>query len=262
LGKTTASKRPRFGLFLLGAAALLITLALPAGAGAANLTFSNASPITIPAPATQNGAGSPYPSSIALGGLTGTVTKATVTLNGLTHPFPPEIDILLVGPLGQQAMLLSDACVGISGNFSNHVLTFDDDAAAPLPANGPCVAGTYKPTEYPDQLSNSSPEMPAPAPAGPPYPASLAALNGASPNGTWSLFAQDDVSNGSGSISGGWTLNLTVTDPPPAAVPVVAPAPAANPLCAELRAKLKKAKENGKKKKVRKLRARLRALGC
>jgi hypothetical protein len=35
-----------------------------------------------------------------------------------------------------------------------------------------------------------------------------------------------------------------------------------NPLCAPLRKKLKKAKKSGNQAKVRKLRKRLRALGC
>src|SRR5215813_10739977 len=55
--------------------------------GAANLvpetTFSNTNPITIP----LVGNASPYPSSIAVSGLSGTITSVTVTLTGFNHTF-------------------------------------------------------------------------------------------------------------------------------------------------------------------------------
>jgi len=53
---------------------------------------------------------------------------------------------------------------------------------------------------------------PISAPAAP-YGTTLAALNGGNPNGTWSLFVQDDSSPDSGAISNGWFLTLTVGSP-------------------------------------------------
>jgi uncharacterized repeat protein (TIGR01451 family) len=50
------------------------------------------------------------------------------------------------------------------------------------------------------------------APA-PPYGSTLAALNGANPNGTWSLFVLDVVAPDSGIISNGWSLTLTTGSP-------------------------------------------------
>ena len=47
-------------------------------------TFSNATPVVIP----SSGAATPYPSSIVVSGLTGTISKVTVNLNGLSHTFP------------------------------------------------------------------------------------------------------------------------------------------------------------------------------
>ncbi|MEY2465862.1 MAG: hypothetical protein QOD03_383, partial [Verrucomicrobiota bacterium] len=44
----------------------------------------------------------------------------------------------------------------------------------------------------------------------PPYGTNLAALYGVDPNGTWSLFVQDDTPIDSGIISNGWSLNLTI----------------------------------------------------
>jgi uncharacterized repeat protein (TIGR01451 family) len=47
----------------------------------------------------------------------------------------------------------------------------------------------------------------------PPYGTNLTALNGGNPNGTWSLFAQDDANLDAGIISNGWILNLTTASP-------------------------------------------------
>ncbi len=74
------------------------------------VTLTNATPIVIPAgaPGMTTGPASPYPSTINVAGLGGTVTRVTVTLNGLRHTFPDDLDILLVGP-GGSVILMSDA---------------------------------------------------------------------------------------------------------------------------------------------------------
>ena len=78
-----------------------------------------------------------------------------------------------------------------------------------MPLNGPCPSGTYQPTSDPAGTQ----AFPAPAPAGP-YPVALSTLNGATANGTWSLFVSDDTNGDSGIIAGGWTLDLQATTPP------------------------------------------------
>jgi len=50
----------------------------------------------------------PYPSTISVSGLTGVVGKVTVSLNGLSHSFPDDLDIMLISPTGQKIMLMSD----------------------------------------------------------------------------------------------------------------------------------------------------------
>ncbi len=56
----------------------------------------------------DNGPAATYPSNIAVAGLGGTITKVTVRLNCICHTFPDDIDILLVGPGGQDAIIMSD----------------------------------------------------------------------------------------------------------------------------------------------------------
>ncbi len=51
------------------------------------------------------------------------------------------------------------------------------------------------------------------SPPPPPYGTNLAAMNGSNPNGTWSLFIQDDTVFDSGVISNGWILTLTTANP-------------------------------------------------
>jgi uncharacterized repeat protein (TIGR01451 family) len=51
------------------------------------------------------------------------------------------------------------------------------------------------------------------SPPTPPYGSTLAALNGANPNGTWNLFELDDGVFDSGVITNGWILVLTTANP-------------------------------------------------
>jgi hypothetical protein len=170
-------------------------LAVPSGAGAA--TFSNPSSIAVP-----DDDAAP-PSAISVDGLDGTVTKVRATLHDLTSTgFPEDLDVLLVGPGGQSTLLMSDVCEQIEG-FGPLTLTFDDEAASPLPDDGPCTSGTYKPSD----AGTDSDTFFTGAPGGP-YIAALSVFNGTSPNGIWQLFASDDVTSGEQTIAGGWSLEL------------------------------------------------------
>ncbi len=179
---------------------VVLPLALALGeARAANLAYTNASGISIgdgspPTPA------APYPSTLGVAGVPGTILKVTVQLTGLTHTFPGDIDVLLVGPGGTQALILSDTGSGTDVSGINVLL--DDDAAAFVPTNSAITTGTYKPTN-----SGTGDTFPAPAPVAVGNSA-LSAFQGISPNGTWSLYVVDDVSVDNGSLSG-WTLNIT-----------------------------------------------------
>jgi subtilisin-like proprotein convertase family protein len=176
-------------------------------------TFSNSTPITIPdTPAPAPELAVPYPSSIVVSGLSGPVSKVTVTLKNFSHTFPDDVDVLLVGPAGQKLILMSDA--GGAPNQVNSIFTFDDAAAAAMPNTFPGAntdnrtdSGTYKPSNY-DAVADN---FPAPAPAGPHPDTQLSVFNGTNPNGTWSLYVVDDAVGDAGSISGGWDLTITTS---------------------------------------------------
>ena len=172
-------------------------------------TFSNNTAVTIP----TSGAGVPYPSNITVSGLSGAITNVTVTLKNLSHTFPGDVGMLLVGPSGQKFVVL-DGVIG-SSPWSNITYTLTDGAAGLIPSSGVPVSGTFKPTSY-----FSGDVFPAPAPPGPnlePAPAGSAtfasAFNGANPNGTWSLYVFDFAAGDGGTMAGGWDLSITTAIP-------------------------------------------------
>ncbi|MCA2541123.1 MAG: proprotein convertase P-domain-containing protein, partial [Microcystis sp. M54BS1] len=162
-------------------------------------TYTQVSTINI----SDNTAANPYPSSLTLSGVNGTITGVTVTLYNINHTYPDDIDILLVGPQGQTVILMSD--VGGSTDLSGINLTFDDNAVNSLPDDTAIASGTYKPTNI-----DTGDTFTTPAPTGT-YGSSLSVFNGTNANGTWRLFVIDDSGSDLGSIDGGWSLNITTT---------------------------------------------------
>jgi subtilisin-like proprotein convertase family protein len=145
----------------------------------------------------------PYPSTISVAGLPA-VTDVNVTLNGLASTYPDDLDLLLVGPQGQQATILSDA--GGSGDVTGVNLTLDDEAAASVPDEpAPLASGTYKPTDY--EVGDGYP-APAPVATG---STALSVFDGTIPNGTWSLYAADDGSDDLVEIDS-WSLQISWAD--------------------------------------------------
>ena len=88
----------------------------------------------------------PYPVVIQVGGIGGTLLKATVTLNGLYHTSPADVDALVVSPAGLNTLIMANA--GAQNVVTNIVLTFDDDATNSLPQFFRLSTGTNKPTQY------------------------------------------------------------------------------------------------------------------
>jgi hypothetical protein len=77
-------------------------------------TFTSSGPPIVITGIAPLSAGAPYPSTIAVSGVTGTVTKVTVTFNDLDKPTISvrDWDFLLVSPIGKTLILLSDAGEG------------------------------------------------------------------------------------------------------------------------------------------------------
>ena len=184
----------------------------------APVTFSNTNFIslsensnTIPTPAT------PYPSTNFVSGLAGLVVKkVTVTLQAFSHTFPSDATILLVGPQGQESVLMASAGGQTKFSVTNLTLTLDDDATNPLPINTSLTNGVFKPGN--GYLSFGSPglpsDLPPPAPPGNSNaPPALSVFRNSDPDGTWNLFIVDDAVDDSGSIANGWSLNLTLAVP-------------------------------------------------
>ena len=126
---------------------------------------------------------------------------STIPLKGLSHTYPDDLDVLLVGPGGQMLLLMSDA--GGGGDLNGVTFTFDGAAAATLANSSQLATGTFRPSNY-----GASDTCAAPAPAGP-YASALSTFNGGNPNGTWSLYVVDDAASDSGTMSGGWELTIT-----------------------------------------------------
>lgn len=175
-------------------------------------TFTNPTPIVIPRPRGVQGAARPYPSVIDVAGVTGQVTRVTVTLRKPAHQRPQDVDVLLVGPRGDALVLLSDAAASLQGPFgmSLEALTLTD---TPVASGGRTLQ--MKPVN-----SGANDGFGAPAPPPPhhsPAPAGTATLTGTfagrDPNGRWSLYVMDDAAAASGAIAGGWTLSLDAVCP-------------------------------------------------
>lgn len=192
-------------LFLALVSAVLLGHQSAFGAAFANTTLISINPAG--APPSVN----PYPSVITVSGLSGAITDVSVTLSNLSHTFPDDLDILLVGPGGQRVLLMSDA--GGQNSITDPVtIRFSDSATALLPDSTRLFSGVFRPSNYEAAVGDS---FPAPAPGGP-YSGTFSVFDGTNPNGAWRLFVADDVSaSGNGAIIGGWHLNLSVAASPP-----------------------------------------------
>jgi subtilisin-like proprotein convertase family protein len=210
-GVKSLAKGSSMALILTGAILIL-------GASTARAaTFPNPSPITIPA---GPGNAAPYPSSIVVSGLTGTVTDVNISLFDFSHTRPDDVGVLLVAPSGQAFKAMDGA--GDDTDATNINLTLDDAAASALPTTGALASGTFRPTSQYSTFNFPAPgpgtAYSIPAPIGSATFASV--FNGVSPNGTWNLFVRDFTMGESGQFLGGWSLEVST---PPPAQPLVPP---------------------------------------
>jgi subtilisin-like proprotein convertase family protein len=174
------------------------------------VTFTNSTAITI----NDNAASTPYGTTINVSGLTGSKI-IRMKINGLSHTFPGDIDMLLVGPSGQKFIPMSDV-VG-STDAVNVTFSLIDTAANLLPA----AAGLTDGAEYRPSDITAGDTFPASAPARPYISAtpvgvgtfgSVFGSDGAAMNGAWTLYIVDDEVNDVGTIAGGWSLTFEGND--------------------------------------------------
>ena len=190
---------------------VLVAAALMAVASLASAqTFTNSASITIPNSGAALGAATLYPSPITVSGVGAQLTGISVTLNNFSHFYPADVDILLVGPCGQNVMLMSD--VGTFFPVNNLTPTFDNVSGTSMPSANQLSSGTFMPTNF-DPVGDVD-GFPAPAPLVGPYGSSFAPLIGTNPNGTWSLYIVDDVAGNNGELAGGWSITVTTAAAP------------------------------------------------
>jgi Fungalysin metallopeptidase (M36)/Bacterial Ig domain len=171
------------------------------GTSSSSVSFSNSGTITFPP---SDGPAAPSPSAIVVPAGLGPIQAISARLHSLSHTWPDDIDLLLVGPGGLNVLLMSDAG-GYRPGVTGLDLTFRQGAPLLLAGVAP-ASGVYGPTNF--NIDPFIDEFPPPAPE-PPFGASLAIFNGSDPTGTWNLFAFDDTPTELGQIAGGWTLNIT-----------------------------------------------------
>lgn len=168
-------------------------------------SYANTTPIHITHP---NGAGltaNPYPSTVAVSGLSDPVTfDLKVTLHGLTHPQPEDLMVALTSPSGEFMYLLTGA--GGTHAVSGLDIALDSRSPQRLVEGAQLTAGSYQPQCF---LAGSN-TFPAPGPR----------FNGniwctyqyimyPSPLGTWKLWVHDVSGTHEGQIAGGWELQVT-----------------------------------------------------
>ena len=203
--------------FLVGAAlaaalVVLVVMGMPptkeadAATRLVTKTFRNANVISIPpnpdAPDDAFTLANPYPSNITVAGLDrARIKDVNVRLKGYVHSWPDDMDVLLVGPTGKNAIIMSDA--GNNNDVSRTVnLTIDDEAPIFFPDEGQIVGTSYKPSNYEVGTDDNFP--------GVTFSGNrlLSTFDGTKPNGRWKLFVSDDTATDVGWFFDGWSLNI------------------------------------------------------
>lgn len=129
-------------------------------------------------------------------------------LANFTHTSPDDVDVLLIGPRGQSAIIMSD--VGDNNAVQHINLVLNDHATRNLPNNGTLTTGVYRPTNsggsdtffpFLPPISNGNSD--------------LSVFNGTNPNGTWQLFVVDDKDKDTGRFADGWALVIKAKEKKP-----------------------------------------------
>ena len=168
-------------------------------------SFTSTGAISIP----SVGIATPYPSTVTVAGVAAGAKVKSVRLNGLSHTWPSDIDMVLVGPDGTtRVVLMSD--VGGTAGINGFVYTFDDSAPTLMPV-GSAPQGTYRPTN-----AGATDNYPAPGPGSVTQATpSLSTFGTGDLNGTWRLYIVDDTGGDLGSLA---SFTITFERPFPTAI--------------------------------------------
>lgn len=166
--------------------------------------FPSAGPIVL-----GDGPSSPYGVPIVVSGVTGPLVSLQLFVDNLTHPSPPDLDILLQGPGGESIIAQSD--VG--------------PTSIPIPISyflrqyAPSLLDSFQDGAYAPTSRSPADAFPAPAPPGPHAeapPEGTASFSdvfdGTDPIGTWRVFIVDDSPGGTGTLN---RIVLSVGTPEP-----------------------------------------------
>ena len=134
-------------------------------------------------PSGVDGRATPYPLTQQITGVDGVITDVNVRVYGVYHRNAADLEMMLVSPRGNAAILMSDVC---TGDVRGEDWIFDDEAGSLMSGANPCDSGAYRPVGQIDQLFPSGPIVPLFTDT------ALSDLDLTDPNGTWSLYVADD----------------------------------------------------------------------
>lgn len=167
--------------------------------------FSNRNRINIRDDQTAN----PYPSTINVAVPSQRLYDVNVRLFDFAHERPDDVDVMLVGPTGLEAIILSDVggTNAIGGQGVNLVL--DDETAGSMPDSGRLGSGTYKPTN----IGGNNDQFPG---QGDSNNVALGVFDRTNPNGAWRLYVVDDNGEEVGEFGSGWEIEIYYGEAPEA----------------------------------------------
>ena len=214
------SKLVGIGVGLAMASVPLAWLAAPVSA---STTFSDTSSISLANPtSTAAQPAGTYPAPITVSGLTGTISDVTVTLTGIDYEFSQDLGVLLVGPSGAGLSLFTAVGADNQSTATSGLdVTLDDSATNKIANNDTSFPTSGSIDMQPADFATHFPgfsydSYPSPAPtsfakAEDTGSATLGGtFDGTNPDGTWDLYVTtNSEGDGTGSISGGWSLNIT-----------------------------------------------------
>ncbi len=184
----------------------LLTAAASSNATVLSSPFnSTGGPATITVTNAQNA--SIYPWNLVISGLPASgITVASVSINGVAHTFPDDLDILLQSPTGTNVVLMSDAGGNTDVTATNWTFSTGSPAMSDAGTNS---SGTYSPTNI--GASDDFPTAPGPGNGFSQASPSLSLFTG-NFNGTWKLLIRDDANGDAGSVTS-WSITFNLPAP-------------------------------------------------